>query len=61
LFSHSTILSSTGNDGKVRLWKATDGGKVWRAAGSISVEQAPEGEAGKRTIDNADKDVDMGS
>ena len=35
----STILSSAGNDGRVRLWKAT-AGSVWRSAGHISVEQA---------------------
>jgi hypothetical protein len=35
----STILSSSGNDGRVRVWKATRG-NVWRAAGHISVEQA---------------------
>ena len=34
-----TILSSAGNDGRVRLWKAT-AGNVWRPAGHISVEQA---------------------
>ncbi|KZV62182.1 WD40 repeat-like protein [Peniophora sp. CONT] len=34
-----TVLSSAGNDGRVRLWKATQG-NVWRAAGHISVEQA---------------------
>ncbi|KAG6329959.1 hypothetical protein ID866_9130 [Astraeus odoratus] len=36
-----TVLSSAGNDGRVRLWKATIG-KVWRPAGSIGVEQAEE-------------------
>ncbi|KAI0036245.1 WD40 repeat-like protein [Vararia minispora EC-137] len=36
-----TILSSAGNDGRIRLWKATTG-NVWRAAGHISVEQAEE-------------------
>ncbi|KAI0776488.1 WD40 repeat-like protein [Irpex lacteus] len=36
-----TILSSAGNDGRVRLWKAT-AGNVWRPAGHISVEQAEE-------------------
>ncbi|KAI0084687.1 WD40 repeat-like protein [Irpex rosettiformis] len=36
-----TILSSAGNDGRVRLWKAT-AGNVWRPAGHISVEQADE-------------------
>ncbi|KAH8101864.1 WD40 repeat-like protein [Cristinia sonorae] len=36
-----TVLSSAGNDGKVRLWKAT-AGNVWRPAGHIGVEQADE-------------------
>ncbi|KAI0687085.1 WD40 repeat-like protein [Earliella scabrosa] len=36
-----TILSSAGNDGRVRLWKMTSG-NVWRPAGHISVEQAEE-------------------
>lgn len=36
-----TTLSSAGNDGRVRLWKAT-AGNVWRPAGHISVEQADE-------------------
>ncbi|KAM5541286.1 hypothetical protein V8D89_005215 [Ganoderma adspersum] len=36
-----TILSSAGNDGRVRLWKMT-AGNVWRPAGHISVEQAEE-------------------
>ncbi|KAI0652988.1 WD40 repeat-like protein [Cubamyces menziesii] len=44
-----TILSSAGNDGRVRLWKMT-AGNVWRPAGHISVEQAEEQQA----------DVDMG-
>ncbi|KAF9226345.1 WD40 repeat-like protein [Gyrodon lividus] len=34
-----TVLSSAGNDGRVRLWKATIG-NVWRPAGSIGVEQS---------------------
>ncbi|KAG1859190.1 WD40-repeat-containing domain protein [Suillus tomentosus] len=34
-----TVLSSAGNDGRVRLWKATIG-NVWRTAGSIGVEQS---------------------
>ncbi|KDQ60014.1 hypothetical protein JAAARDRAFT_126019 [Jaapia argillacea MUCL 33604] len=38
-----TILSSAGNDGRVRLWKAT-AGSVWRPAGHLSVEQAEEHE-----------------
>ncbi|KAH9916226.1 WD40 repeat-like protein [Amylocystis lapponica] len=36
-----TILSSAGNDGRIRLWKVT-AGSVWRPAGHISVEQAEE-------------------
>lgn len=36
-----TILSSAGNDGRIRLWKMT-AGNVWRPAGHISVEQAEE-------------------
>jgi len=35
------MLSSVGNDGRVRLWKATSG-NVWRPAGSVGVEQAEE-------------------
>ncbi len=38
-FVYRTILSSAGNDGRVRLWKMTVG-NVWRPAGHISVEQA---------------------
>lgn len=44
-----TVLCSSGNDGRVRLWKASMG-NVWRAAGHISVEQAEE---------QGDTDVDM--
>ncbi|KAJ7199215.1 WD40-repeat-containing domain protein [Mycena pura] len=36
-----TVLSSAGNDGRIRLWKATSG-HVWRPAGSIGVEQSDE-------------------
>lgn len=38
---YRTVLSSAGNDGRVRLWKAT-AGNVWRPAGHIGVEQADE-------------------
>ncbi|KAJ7074974.1 WD40-repeat-containing domain protein [Mycena belliarum] len=38
-----TVLASAGNDGRVRLWKAT-AGNVWRPAGSVGVEQAGEGD-----------------
>jgi nucleoporin SEH1 len=44
-----TVLSSAGNDGRIRLWKATSG-NVWRPAGSIGVEQ---------TEEQHDGDVDM--
>ncbi|KAH9984486.1 WD40-repeat-containing domain protein [Russula vinacea] len=36
-----TVLSSAGNDGRIRLWKATTG-SIWRPAGYITVEQAEE-------------------
>lgn len=49
-----TILSSAGNDGRVRLWKATSG-NVWRPAGSVGVEQAEETEQSEQ------KDVEMES
>ena len=39
-----TVLSSAGNDGRVRLWKATMG-NVWRPAGSIGVEQTEDSDA----------------
>jgi len=39
--STRTVLSSAGNDGRVRLWKATTG-SIWRPAGYITVEQAEE-------------------
>ncbi|KAG1893575.1 WD40-repeat-containing domain protein [Suillus fuscotomentosus] len=45
-----TVLSSAGNDGRVRLWKATIG-NVWRTAGSIGVEQSE---------NTQDADVNMG-
>ncbi|KAJ7484333.1 WD40 repeat-like protein [Mycena latifolia] len=45
-----TVLASAGNDGRVRLWKAT-AGNVWRPAGSVGVEQAGEG--------GGDGDVEM--
>jgi len=55
-----TVLSSAGNDGRIRLWKATSGGNIWRPAGSIGVEQVAsenaEGEAGGR---DGGKDVEM--
>ncbi|KAF5370355.1 hypothetical protein D9758_006904 [Tetrapyrgos nigripes] len=51
-----TVLSSAGNDGRVRLWKAALGGSIWRPAGSIGVEQAEESGA-----QGENKDVDMQS
>jgi nucleoporin SEH1 len=35
------VLSSAGNDGRVRLWKANAAG-AWRPAGSVGVEQTEE-------------------
>ncbi|KAJ7222067.1 WD40-repeat-containing domain protein [Mycena haematopus] len=49
-----TVLSSAGNDGRIRLWKATSG-NVWRPAGSIGVEQSEEHENENRP----DRDVEM--
>ncbi|TEB19210.1 WD40 repeat-like protein [Coprinellus micaceus] len=49
-----TVLSSAGNDGRIRLWKAT-ANNVWRLAGSIGVEQTAEEPAGQPES----KDVDM--
>jgi len=50
-----TVLSSAGNDGRVRLWKAALGGNIWRPAGCVGVEQTEE------TGADGDKDVDMQS
>ena len=47
-----TVLSSAGNDGRVRLWKAS-AGSVWRAAGHISVEQAEEQQKDDVEMDDA--------
>lgn len=49
-----TVLSSAGNDGRIRLWKAT-AGNVWRPAGSVGVEQA----TGETSTQTENKDVDM--
>ncbi|KAG5653850.1 hypothetical protein H0H81_009929 [Sphagnurus paluster] len=46
-----TVLSSTGNDGRVRLWKLT-AGHGWRSAGSLGVEQ-------EEVESQENKDVDM--
>ncbi|KAF8875224.1 WD40-repeat-containing domain protein [Infundibulicybe gibba] len=45
-----TVLSSAGNDGRIRLWKATSG-NVWRPAGSIGVEQVEAVPPGKSDVD----------
>lgn len=50
----STILASAGNDGRVRLWKAT-ARNVWRPAGSVGVEQA-ESEAPQTQTDSAGRE-----
>ncbi|KAF7761378.1 hypothetical protein Agabi119p4_9370 [Agaricus bisporus var. burnettii] len=47
-----TILSSAGNDGRIRLWKAGPEGQ-WKSAGTIGVEQVEESEA------DSQRDVDM--
>lgn len=47
----STVLSSAGNDGRIRLWKATVG-NVWRAAGNISVEEAEKQEEADAEMDD---------
>jgi len=52
-----TVLSSAGNDGRIRLWKATSG-NVWRPAGSIGVEQTEEQYSERTPGDNADIDMD---
>ena len=49
-----TVLSSAGNDGRIRLWKANAEG-VWKPAGSIGVEQTAEEPASQPE----NKDVDM--
>jgi nucleoporin SEH1 len=49
-----TVLSSAGNDGRVRLWKATTG-NIWRTAGYITVEQAEEQQK------EGDMDIDDGN
>lgn len=36
-----TVLSSAGNDGSIRLWKATYGG-VWKSLGHIHTEHGDE-------------------
>lgn len=50
-FLGSTVLSSAGNDGRICLWKATNG-NVWRSYTSISVEDVEDG--------SNDRDTEMG-
>lgn len=38
IMSNRTVLTSAGNDGKVRLWRSTYG-NVWRPMGSLDVVQ----------------------
>ncbi|CAK5272157.1 unnamed protein product [Mycena citricolor] len=52
-----TVLSSTGNDGRVRLWKATPG-SVWRPAGSVGVEQSEEHENENGGSERRDTDME---
>jgi nucleoporin SEH1 len=47
LTGYSTVLSSAGNDGHIRLWKATYGG-VWKPLGHIHTEHGDEEEDGMR-------------
>ncbi|KAF4616279.1 hypothetical protein D9613_008787 [Agrocybe pediades] len=47
-----TLLSSAGNDGRIRLWKAS-AGNIWRPAGTVGVEQAEE------QAETENKDVEM--
>ncbi|KIJ14550.1 hypothetical protein PAXINDRAFT_163307 [Paxillus involutus ATCC 200175] len=46
-----TVLSSAGNDGRIRLWKATIG-NVWRPAGSIGVEQSEDSPDADATMED---------
>lgn len=39
-----TVLTSAGNDGRVRLWRSTFG-NVWRSMGSLDVVQADDADA----------------
>lgn len=49
---YRTVLSSAGNDGRIRLWKASSG-NIWRPAGSVGVEQTEE------QSQSESKDVEM--
>ncbi|KAG5220250.1 VWFA domain-containing protein [Salix suchowensis] len=46
------LTTTTGNDGRIRLWKATVG-NVWRPAGSLGVEQAQEDDQDNRESGDA--------
>ena len=54
IYPRRTVLASSGNDGRVRLWKQAVGG-IWRSAGHVSVEQADDQEESPQ---NADMDMD---
>jgi nucleoporin SEH1 len=45
LASNRTVLTSAGNDGKVRLWRSTYG-NVWRPMGSLDVVQGDDAPVG---------------
>jgi len=58
-----TILTSSGADGTVRLWKASMGG-IWRPMGSISAKQGGSGQpfggvTGGHPRSGSGEDVDM--
>jgi hypothetical protein len=57
-----TLLSSAGNDGRVRLWKQSVG-DIWRLAGQMSVEQTPTSDLQEQARDeeSAGADVDTAS
>jgi hypothetical protein len=52
------VLSSAGNDGCVRIWKASLGG-VWRPAGHVTVEQAPAADGAGDGARARDGDAEM--
>lgn len=55
-----TVLSSSGNDAKIRLWKASEGGSIWKFAGSVGVEQKEdEDENSSANSKRNDGDVNM--
>lgn len=48
-FVGSTVLSSAGNDGRVRLWRSTYG-NVWRPMGSLDVVQSEDAGGGNGDV-----------